>query len=431
MAHNQYHNTTSENDNINTRAKKVELRVNSFEMDLSDLSDGATNRSFTIRADKGAGFSINIVQKSSSSSVLDKFYNWKTNSFTSDFTTSHTLDVKMVGKIYNNSVSFPAGNAGDYFITIFSLENSNTIFSPSTGAAGKKILAKKLTQVSTSNLILSPATTNSSYYKTFPTTTITSSITNTEVRTIEFSWEIENADSDTYGFGLRDLTESYTGEAGKVPLNEWYFETTAVTATSFVSASKIQLTDVSNLAPGMIVVSGSGLSGTPEIVSISQSSGMIALSTPQTLLGGVTLTFRAYGANTISNIESLETSFDMAVGTLIPVELTKTVRTNSSGTTVDLNGTYGIAGGNHVTVGGLNVNNLTANTVASVSASSTAGSMVMTLDQTGVTAGTTLTFTGSSKKIKISGEIKVTKQPKVNTTIYLNLDNILAVGAAS
>ena len=156
------------------------------------------------------------------------------------------------------------------------------------------------------------------------------------------------------------------------------------------------------------------------------------MSTNQTIGSGVTITFRAYGPNAISNIESLDTSFNIADSqSLEPVTLTKTVRTDPTNSTVNLNGTYGIAGGNHVTVTGLNVNNATTNTVASVSASSTAGSMVMTLDQTGVTAGTTLTFTGSAKKINISGKIKVTKQPKVNTTIYLNLDNILAVGAGS
>ena len=430
MAHNQYHNTTSESDNLGAQAKQVELKVNSFEMDLSDLGAGAATRSFTIRADKGATFSINVVQKSSSSSVLDKFYNWKTNSFTSDFTTSHTLNVKMISKVFNNSISFPAGNTGDYHITVFSLENSNTIFSPSTGAAGRKILTKKLTQVTTSNLVLSPATANGSYYKTFPTTTITSSTTNTEVRNIEFSWEIENADHDTYGFGLRDLTESYTGTLTKVPINEWYFETTAVTTDASSSTTKLYFADVTNLTPGMILVSGTGLSGTPEIIGIN-ADGSIKVGTNQTIGSGVTITFRAYGPNAISNIESLDTSISLLPSTLTPVTLTKTVRTDPTNQTVNLNGTYGIAGGNHVTVTGLNVNNATTNTVASVSASSTVGSMVMTLDQTGITTGTTLTFTGSSKKINISGAIKVTKQPKANTTIYLNLDNILAVGAAS
>ena len=127
MAHNQYHNTTSESDNLGASAKQVDINVNSFEMNLSDLGAGAINRNFTIRADKGASFSIFIVQKSSSSSVLDKFYNWKTNSFTSDFTPSHTLNVEMSGKTFNNSISFPASNTGDYFITIFSLEHSNTV----------------------------------------------------------------------------------------------------------------------------------------------------------------------------------------------------------------------------------------------------------------------------------------------------------------
>ena len=77
------------------------------------------------------------------------------------------------------------------------------------------------------------------------------------------------------------------------------------------------------------------------------------------------------------------------------------------------------------------LHNETANKVASVSASSTAGSVTMTLDQTGVTTGTTLTFTGSVRILTITGKIFVYSQPSANRTIYLDLDELITVGATS
>ena len=117
--------------------------------------------------------------------------------------------------------------------------------------------------------------------------------------------------------------------------------------------------------------------------------------------------------------------------TATAVELTKTVRANvSSSTTITLNGTYGIAGGNHVGIRGLNVNNSSANKVTSVSASEAAGSMIVQAAQT-LTAGTKLYFDGCARQIKIKGSIEITGFPSSNVSIYFIPENFITTGAAS
>ena len=117
--------------------------------------------------------------------------------------------------------------------------------------------------------------------------------------------------------------------------------------------------------------------------------------------------------------------------TVEPTPLTKTVRTDvSSSTTITLNGTYGIAGGNHINYAGVGVDNSGNNKITSVTASSSAGSMVVQSAQT-LEAGTVLSIFDSYQVINFAGEIDVRNYPSANKTIYLNIDEFITVGAAS
>ena len=115
----------------------------------------------------------------------------------------------------------------------------------------------------------------------------------------------------------------------------------------------------------------------------------------------------------------------------VALSVTKTVRTDASpGTAVDLNGTYGIAGGDLVFVKGFNV--LAGSIkVESVSASSAAGSIVTdTSLASGLPQGTSLTFIGSSQTVVLTGaQILITSYPTADVTVYIDLDNIITPGA--
>ena len=259
--------------------------------------------------------------------------------------------------------------------------------------------------------------------KTMPSSTLTASTTTIGSTDVSIDWGIENVETDGGGFGLRLIRQPLEGD--------WYFQTTETVDGAITSATEVKVDDLTDLTEGMLItaVSSGSLSGTPTITAIDTNEKTLTLSVAQTFADGITLTLRARGSNKIRSA----TGVNLSIGTITATEteLTKTVRTAPSSTTVNLNGTYGIAGGGHVKMKGLNVNNATANTVQSVSASSSAGSMVMSLDQTGVTVGTTLTFKGSVRIITLTGTVTVNAHPDTNRTINLDVDQFITLGAAS
>ena len=210
----------------------------------------------------------------------------------------------------------------------------------------------------------------------------------------------------------------------------------------FITATtEIIIDDLTDIVEGMVISTVSGtnayLIGTPTITSINTATNTLTLSAAQAFVDDITLAFQARGSSSIKKATGANIDFsgwNADVTSATSAELTKTVRSDSSGTTVDLNGTYGIAGGNHVTIAGVGVNNASTNTVVSVSASSSSGSMVMTLAQNvgvGLAQGAKLYFTGSTQKVTIINTIPVSRNPDANRTIYLDLDNFITVGAAS
>jgi len=173
------------------------------------------------------------------------------------------------------------------------------------------------------------------------------------------------------------------------------------------------------------------------VIGIDSDTKEITFSQGVAFEDSETMTFRAFGAANIERAIGLQFETHH-FNELFPTTVTKTIRAGSSGTTINLNGTYGIPGGNIVGVFGLGINNSTQTTVVSVSASSSAGSIVVNNSQSGLTTGSTLQFgyppisnNNAGNPIKLTGEINITKYPTVNRTINLDVDRFLNVGAAS
>ena len=208
-------------------------------------------------------------------------------------------------------------------------------------------------------------------------------------------------------------------------------------AIEFIRATNnVILDDLADISVGMVISAVSGtnsyLNGTPTVTAIDINANTITLSSLQAFVDDVTLTFEARGSAAIKkgigadvDFSSWKANFTSAVAN----ELPKTVRTTASGTTVNLNGTYGISGGSFVTVAGRGFVNTSANTVQTVSASSSAGSMVMQVAQT-VNSGTKLTFSGSTQSIDVDNTLIVKTTPPADRTIHLNLDNFITPGVS-
>ena len=79
---------------------------------------------------------------------------------------------------------------------------------------------------------------------------------------------------------------------------------------------------------------------------------------------------------------------------------------------------------------GVGVDNSSANNVTSVSASSTAGSIVVQNSQT-LTTGIVLTFQPCYQTINFNGDVTINSFPSSNQTVYFDIDSIITVGAAS
>ena len=115
------------------------------------------------------------------------------------------------------------------------------------------------------------------------------------------------------------------------------------------------------------------------------------------------------------------------------------VRADSDGdltpsTTITLLDTHGVAGGDLISYSGVRVNNSASNLITSVTPDPGGGdgdgSMVVELTQV-LEAGTVLTFNSVHKTINFVGNIVIKSYPDANRTIYLDLDQLITVGAAS
>ena len=416
MAHNIYHQSLRQTLDIEQGVLNNTFKVSSFKINKSDLGAAAISRQFTISGDKGSKFNIQVFNSSNA------FYDFTQNSFSAGFTSAKNLVVTMDNTQFNLSIDFPASSGDTYHILIFTTPDSNTEFTKASGAADKKIFHKTISQVSSATLKYEPTNAGSGM-KTMPSTSVVSSPINNETITSDIEWTIENIENDGNGFGLRLIRQ---------PIDtDWYFQTTETVDGAISSAKQVKVDDLTDLTEGMVItaVSSGSLSGIPKITAIDTNTKTLTLSSAQTFADGITLTLRAKGASVIQN--AIGVGLTIGSFTATATQLTKTVRTDPTGTTVNLNGTYGISGGSHVKMKGVNVNNNGTNTVQSVTASSSAGSMVMQLDQTGLKTGTTLYFKGSTRIITVKGTITINEYPTSNRDINLNLDNFITLGAAS
>tara|TARA_R100001463_G_scaffold90732_4_gene145450 strand:+ start:1633 stop:2829 length:1197 start_codon:yes stop_codon:yes gene_type:complete len=395
--------------------------IKSIQLNTGDIPKEGAVRSFTIKGDEGAKF-IFIVSNSSGS-----YYDFTDKAFSAGHSPQKMIKGELLGGSYDGEIEFPDAAGSLYDILL--------IADPTDGTAMKlgKAINKRITQLGNTTLTLALASTaNSSSYKTFPSNvTVVGSPTSSASKSI--SWNVENADTDANGFGLiLDYDEPTTNLI--IQDKAWYFSNTQTVDGAVSSSTEIKLDSVSDIIVGMSVYSGTGLSGTPIIRSVDTTTNTITISSAQTISDGVTLTFRASGMSLINSALGCSIAADLRLTDLVRVS--STVRgTISNSTTINLNGTYGIPGGNIAGYSGTNVNNSSANAVTSVSASSSTGSMVVQLAQT-FKGGEVLTFDVDPPKvladsIVLSGGITVNSQPNANRTIYLDLDFIITPGTAS
>ena len=374
------------------------MNIYSLSISNKGLNPNGETRKFKVGADIGASAIIQVVSSSGT------FYNFKTKTFSSEFNNETKIEHTFISSIYENFIKFPAATQ-NYNVIVLPDPKTDTILS-------EKVLNKEIEQVANTVLTFSLTTDNSSTYKTFPTSvTSTATPSSTEKRTVNFDYTVENVETDANGFGLR-LTAQPTEK-------EVFTDITAVIAENprgdGVSSFKINVTDTTGLVVGSTLIFTKGTTAATAGVTITNIKGQsVTFSGSEEFEDGETITVRA-------------------------TEITKTVRadgsvadeaTDGSNAKIAVDGTYGLSGGSHVTFTGVGVDNSSTNNINVVTASSSAGLFTCDVAQS-LTAGTVLTFKGSSRFVNIPGNITITGSPRVNSTIKLDLDKFITPGTAS
>ena len=395
------------------------LEIKNILINLDDIPQAGAIKNFTINGDAGAGFMLIVCNDANG------FYDFSTQTFSTGHGPSKVLKSQIKGGSYSGSIIFPSIAGENYDLIL--------VADPSTDSYIKKqVINKRITQLGNVTLTLSPnSPANSSIYKTLPSdVTASSNAADLGSFVKEIDWTFENVDG---GLGLI-ISQDISSFVKELDNKCWFFDKTQTVDGTVSSSDTIILDSVDDLVENMQVVAGTGLSGTPSIISVDAENKTIRLSTTQSFSDGVTLTFRAQSISLINQIFNSSINFSFSISAIEAV--TSTVRGTISGsTTVNLNGTTGITGGNIATYKGVNVNNSSANAVTSVSASASAGSMEVQLAQI-FKGGEILTFKIASPKtltakIRIIGEVHVVQFPSIDRTIKMNLDSLFTPGSAT
>ena len=415
--------------------------ITQVKIDQSTMSSASQTRALLVRGDVGASFIVNVIKINSTSK--ESYYNFKTKAFTDAFVAANNFNAILSGAEISIPIVFPADATGETYSVII-IPKNDTKFNSKAGVVNKKIIQVGQTTISLSvdsGKDISSALGNK--YTSDPPDTAVSSVGSTArgvATSVPISWTLTNAASDEHGHGF--ILPSSVNEFS-IPDSYWFSEQTQVVNGTISSSTTLVLDSVVNLIVGMTLshTSSGSISGAPVITAINGNT--LTLSVAQSLSDGVTLGFRAYGPTLIGRTFGMEVSFSnfVAKGT----QLTKTVRTDTTfpasdgAVTINLNGTYGVSGGNVARLTGFNINeNGNNNLIVSVSPSSTAGSVNVTFQGSAddvsssvVPVGTTLYINGCHQEIKVEGTVNVSKYPSSNQKLALDLTKFITHGTAS
>ena len=396
----------------------MSLEIKNFRINLNEIPETGALRNFSVEGDKGAEFILIIANASGN------FYNFVDNTFSAGHTPQKILKKTISGRKYNGAINFPNQAGQNYDVLLIPGKNS---------FISKGVINKRIVQLGDVTLTFNYISiNNSSSYKTFPSTvTSTSNQASSGAVTVSISKLFENADTDANGFGLITNRTTINNELNDVASDKaWMFRATTTVSGAHSSTQTITLASVNNLIVDMSLSDRSAY-----IQSIDTATNTVTLSANKSFSDGDSISFDAVGFSMINSLLNCNISADIRV---IGSGVNTTVRgVVSNSATVTLNGTYGIPGGDVAVYGGTNVNNSSTNTVTSVSASSSVGSMVVTLPQT-FKGSEALIFTHKDHPnfqifdtFEITGSFLINKYPSSNSTIFFNLDEIITPGTAS
>ena len=434
--------------------------IRGFEINTNDLSALRESRSFKVKGDKGAVFSLQV------KTSIGKFYNFKSKLFETTATSEHRLtNQAIILKLYSGEILFPADADGETYTILlraephFETEISSDL--TGTGTSGEALtfnpvlFQTSITQVADIVLTIAVSGTEDGRFTsaTFLNSKfqIAKSPTITYPSTTAVSWTIANGTTDAKGFGLvpskymtKKGSDASLGITSDIDDAFWHASTTAViNDTISVGGSthyNYKVDSISDLSIDMTItaISSGTLGSLPTLTRARigendvradlRNKPFIGMNVAKAFANGITLTLKGYGMSTVN--KALGCDITLSNFKLTQTPLTTTVRgAISDSTAIDVNGTYGISKGAFIE--GFGVDNSVSNPIAGVATASLAEGRITTTTAQTLAGGTTLNIIGSSNSYTITGDITINKVPSAASSIYLDLDKLLTLGAAS
>tara|TARA_R110002012_G_scaffold260962_1_gene442732 strand:+ start:1463 stop:3112 length:1650 start_codon:yes stop_codon:yes gene_type:complete len=411
------------------------VEITSFELETSDIASGGGVRSFIVKGDATARFNLKVTRSSDS-----KTYDFSSTTFTTSATQLSDKLISSTGS-FTSSITFPKVTADD----VYTLELSpvlskgttlNSVIQDSTDNLKNTLTINQYKAITISLTSISSAD-NSNYSgdPKYATTTFVGE-RNSNVRlqkSISFDFAL-SAESFTFARG-------YTTNVGGMAELDFRSSVVKVKNGNQAAGTVVALDDVNNLVEGM-VLTGTGVTGTPRVLSINTANKTVTVSVAQDAQGDggmandANLTFSYGGSSTSKAISGCEfellgldealTGFLLNAATLTPVTtlVNGDFTGGSASATITLDSTAGIKAGSTTTVSGKGLDAAAAvPTVNSV----TNGTVLVLSASQDLADNTPLTFTGSSRSANLTFDFAITNFGTADHTITINLDSILTV----
>ena len=409
------------------------IEITSFNIDTSDMPSVAAGRIFTVNGDANAYFNLKITRSSDS-----KTYDFDSGTFTTAATQITDQVIGNTGK-YTGSIVFPTVTSDDVYTILLSpsLAKGTTLNSNLQDSTNE--LTHTLTINKYKAITITVALASASYSGSYSDLTSTATFVgerNSKVRvekSISFDLSL-SANSFTFARGYT------TNVAGMHPI-DFRSSVVKVKNGNQVAGTAVVFDDVVGLIRGM-TLTGTGVTGSPRILSIDAENNTVTVSVAQNAQGdggmaddaSITCT---YGDSETSRVISgcefelmgiSETSSGVLLNavTLTPVEtLVNDATVDGSDGVVTVDSVAGIKAASTTFVSGRGIN---AAAVAPHVDSVNTGTNTVTLSANqNLDDNTPLTFTGSSRNAKLAFDLAITNFGTTNHTLTIALDSILTV----
>ena len=409
------------------------IEIKSFELDTSDIASNGTTRNFIVKGDATAKFSLKITKDNPSGS--DTTYDFTTNTFTASVTELTDQEIDATGE-FIGFITFPNISVDDTYTVELTptLSKGTTLNSSIQDSTNENLYTLTINQYKliTISVVLA-STLYSGSYSSFPPATITMTGERNSTKRLvrSFSYDLSLlANSFTFARG-------YGANVASMHPLDIRSSIVKIKNGDQTASATVAFDDVTNLVPGM-TMTGTGVTGSPRIVSVDPSANTIVVDVTQNAAGDggmaddASITFTYGGSETSKLISGCEFELlgidEAATGYLLNAVTLQDVTTLVNGAVsgsaiVNVDSAAGIKAASTTFVSGRGINAaVVAPHVDNVNVNQLTLSAVQTLDD-----NTPLTFTGSSRNATLAFDLAITNFGTQDHTLTINLDSILTV----